>query len=94
MSGMTPDFETALAAMDSQPPKDWWRFVPCGTCNARRGEVCRMGGWSWPKPAWRPHAARYRAGLELHGVLWLLRNGHALDVIGTELAHQPTGERA
>ena len=41
-SGMSINFETALAAMDTQPPKDWWRFVPCGTCNARLPASLRL----------------------------------------------------
>lgn len=71
---MSPEFNTAADAMMDTAPVDWWRFVGCRTCNAQGGEPCRMGGDSWPKPAHRPHQGRYRAGLMLHAVFWLLDN--------------------
>lgn len=63
-------------------PKDWWRFMPCEVCNCYRGEECKKGGGAWPEPLGRPHARRYRAGLDLHGCLWLIRMGYADDVLG------------
>lgn len=71
--------------MLATPPCEWWRYVPCAVCNSRRGETCRKGGWSWPEPTRRPHSARYRLGLEVAGLLWLLDNGFTSDVLGSAL---------
>lgn len=76
----------ALAAMFDVRPIDWWRFVPCSTCNSKRQEPCRKGGDSWPEVANQTHIARIRAGLLLHGTLWLIANGHAADVLGEATA--------
>lgn len=72
--------EEAIDAMLAAAPCDWWRFVPCRTCNAARTEPCQGPDRLAP----RPHIARRRAGLALHGTLWLLDNGYAGDVLGEE----------
>ena len=59
-------------------PRDWWQFVPCGYCNARRQEPCQR----FDGPARAPHARRVRVARVLHGTLWLLRNGFVEDVLG------------
>lgn len=73
-----------IARLFDHPPCDWWRFVGCGVCNVRANEPCLKGGMAWPEPLGRPHAKRYRAGLMLNGVLWLLTHGFAADVLGED----------
>lgn len=69
----------AFERMNGEAPKDWWRFVGCSYCNARRQEACQaMDG-----PAVHVHVLRARAAQSLHGVLWLLAN-HPEDVLGEE----------
>lgn len=68
----------AIETMFGYAPNEWWRFLGCGYCNAPRQEPCQ----SVDGPASRPHARRIRGGLLIHGVLWLLANGYATDVIG------------
>jgi hypothetical protein len=72
----------AIARMFDEPPINWWRFVPCRTCNAGRQESCKKGGDAWPEPARRPHASRIRSAGVLHGTLWLLRE-YPEDVLGS-----------
>ena len=79
-----------LATMLDVAPRDWWRFVPCRTCRARRQEGCRQGGWSWPTPAHQPHAARVEVGLTLHATIWLLAN-HPGDVLGESADSEGAG---
>lgn len=71
------DFMGALDTMFEVAPRDWWQFVPCATCNARRRENCQM----WNGNARVRHVGRYRSGLVLHGTLWLLRQ-YPQDVVG------------
>lgn len=74
-----------LRAMFDEAPQDWWRFVPCGTCNSDRQEPCQaaMG------PARGPHASRIAVARVLHGTLWLLTNGFQSDVLPSpDPAHQ------
>ena len=80
MSAYVP--REAIAQMFDTAPMDWWRFVGCSTCNARRQEPCQMGGMSFGL-ARRPHAARIAAARALHGTFWLLANGFVSDVLGT-----------
>ena len=72
----------ALAQMFDTIPRDWWPFVGCATCNARRQEPCM----ATDGPARGPHAARRRSAQTLHGTLWLLANGYASDVLGEDHA--------
>jgi hypothetical protein len=80
--------EGHVAAMMDVPPKDWWQFVGCEVCNSPRREPCRKGGGAWPEKLGRPHAARYRAGLDMHGTLWLLQR-FPQDVLGDDLRVTP-----
>lgn len=73
------DLEEHLAAMFWYAPNNWWRFVPCRTCNARRQEPCQAPGGLAPSP----HVWRVRSGQMLHATLWLLAN-HPEDVLGKE----------
>ena len=75
---MRTDDDARLAAhvrrMRDTPVSDWWRFVPCSTCNnTHRGDPCRWGGSRWGEER-PPHAARRRAAWLVLGTLWLLRN--------------------
>lgn len=82
MSGATAYVpREALAQMFDVAPRDWWRFVPCSTCNASRLQRCQMGGMSFGL-ARQPHAARVASARVLHGTLWLLANGFKDDVLG------------
>lgn len=74
---MSADLTGALKVMFDVAPRDWWQYVPCGVCNARRQQLCRAHDGRRV----RPHVARVRAGLLLHGTLWLLRE-HPQDVVG------------
>lgn len=67
-------------------PRDWWQFVPCGYCNARRQESCQ----GFDGPARAPHVGRVRVAQVLHGTLWLLTNGFEADVLG--LRRDPAGD--
>jgi hypothetical protein len=71
---------THIETMFETPANGWWRFVPCGTCNATRGNRCQASNG----PARGPHARRRRTGIVLHGTLWLLANGYESDVLGEE----------
>ncbi len=85
MSDLTeiPDPARLLAAVETvlaAAPRDRWRYVPCGTCNAGRGEGCM----AWDGPArGGPHAARRRAGSALASTLWLLAH-HPADILGAD----------
>lgn len=79
--GELTGLETVVAAMLETAPNGWWRYVPCPTCRANRGEPCLMGGWSWPSPARNPHAQRLHDAHVLHRTIWLLTNGHTDDVL-------------
>ncbi|UIU47083.1 hypothetical protein [Microcystis phage MinS1] len=68
-----------IATLFDHPPVEWWRFVPCGTCNTRTSTPCQ----ATDGPARRPHAARTRAARQLHATLWLLTHGFADDVLGS-----------
>ncbi len=69
----------AIARMFDEIPNDWWKFVPCGYCNARRQEPCQQVD----SPARAPHISRIRVGQVLHGTLWLLCE-FPTDVLGEE----------
>jgi hypothetical protein len=60
----------AIARMFDEAPCEWWRFVPCGVCNATRQHECQTVDGLRK----RPHVSRRRSGLLLHGTLWLLAN--------------------
>lgn len=80
MSSDTPPIRPEhLAAMFTEAPRDWWQYVPCGVCWAKRQEPCSTR---------RTHVSRYRAGLLLHGTLWLLAEFPA-DVLGAAAASKP-----
>ena len=76
--------DEAVTEMMQVPPCDWWRFVPCRLCRALRGESCVKGGAAWPEPSVTAHSDRRRAGLLLHGTLWLICNGYAGDVLAVK----------
>ena len=67
----------AIARMFDEPPCNWWKFVPCGKCNASRQEHCQM----FDGPRRTPHISRIRVAGVLHGTLWLLRE-FPEDVLG------------
>lgn len=82
MSKPTDDPARLLAAVATildTAPVECWRYVPCGTCSACRQEVC----CAWDGLARRPHVARERAGIALHGHLWLLDH-YPADVLGAD----------
>lgn len=79
------DLDRTVARMLDDPAVEWWRYVGCAVCNSHRGEPCRKGGASWPDPAHQPHVGRYRLGLAVHGVFWLLVNFPG-DLFGSDAA--------
>ena len=79
-----------LATMLDVAPRDWWRFVGCGYCMARRGEGCVQGYDGWPNPAREPHAVRRRAAQTLRATIWLLAN-HPGDVLGESADSEGAG---
>ena len=86
----TTTLATHLATMLDVAPCDWWRFVGCGYCMARRGEGCVQGYDGWPNPAREPHAGRQRKARQLHATIWLLAN-HPGDVLGESADSEGAG---
>ena len=62
-------------------PREWWQYVGCGYCRAKRQEPCVQAGINWPGPARQPHSQREQDGFLLHHTLWMLVNFPG-DVLG------------
>lgn len=58
---------TAYQKFPGLTPQRGYQAVPCGTCMAKQGEPCGMGGESWGRLAHTPHQARRQAA---HLVAW------------------------